>query len=644
MHIAERKVLQSMRYIIAGTAGHIDHGKSALVKALTGTDPDRLKEEKLRGITIDLGFAHLDLTDLQVGFVDVPGHERFVKNMLAGVGGIDLVLLVVAADESVMPQTREHFDICRLLEINSGLIVITKTDLVEPDLVQLVREEINDLTRGSFLEHGEVIPVSSKTGSGIEDLKMALRRLALSTPERPQDRLPRLPVDRAFTVRGFGTVVTGTLTAGQILKDQELELIPGNLTSRVRGIQVHGKMSERAVAGQRTAINLQGLDLGHVARGMVLTVPRLFHSTQMVDVRLDLLTSAPRPLKNLVKVRFHHGTSEVLARVALLGMDSMAPGESAKAQLRLEAPVFCLHNDPFIIRQFSPTMTIGGGKVLNPHPLKHKITDRNAVTALQTLDKASLEERILGLIAASTSRAMSLDQLNSLVGFAGSKLIELCSGLASARKLTIIPGASLMLVLPETAERLKQGVLSRTARFHREHPLQRGISREELRARLFRDLPPDFFRFCLDDLVKERKVSLHEDTVSLHGREVQLNAQGQHVRQLIEEVFQRAGYQPPAISDLPGAIPADAEEVRKIYFWMVKEKILVKISDDLAYHRETLEEMKNKIHSTYARGSTFGVTEFKDMFDLTRKHAIPLLEFLDRERFTRRQGNERILL
>jgi selenocysteine-specific elongation factor len=642
--IAERKVLQSMRYVIVGTAGHIDHGKSALVKALTGTDPDRLKEEKLRGITIDLGFAHLDLTDLQVGFVDVPGHERFVKNMLAGVGGIDLVLLVVAADESVMPQTREHFDICRLLEINSGLVVITKIDLVEPDLVQLVREEISDLTRGSSLEDAEVIPVSSKTGSGISDLKTALRRLALSLPERPQDRLPRLPVDRAFTVRGFGTVVTGTLTAGQIAKDQEVELIPGNLTSRVRGIQVHGKMSERAVAGQRTAVNLQGLDLAHVERGMVLTAPRLFRSTQMVDVRLDLLTSAPRPLKNLVKVRFHHGTSEVLARVALLGVDSLAPGESANAQLRLEAPVFCLHNDLFIIRQFSPTITIGGGKVLNSHPVKHKITDRNAVFALRALDKAPLEEKILGLIAAAKSRAMSLEQLNSLVGFAEPKLMELCSGLASSQKLTLIPGASPILVLPETVERLKQEVMSRTARFHRENPLQRGISREELRNRLFSDLPADFFRFCLDALVKERKVSLQEDTVSLFGREIQLDAQSQHVRQLIEEVFQRAGYQPPAISDLSSAVAADPEEVRKIYFWMVKEKILVKISDDLAYHRETLEEIKSKIHETYARGSTFGVAEFKDMFDLTRKHAIPLLEFLDRERFTRRQGNERILL
>jgi len=351
-----------VRHVVAGTAGHIDHGKSALVRALTGIDPDRLKEEKLRGITIDLGFAHLDLGDATVGFVDVPGHEKFVKNMLAGVGGIDFVLLVVAADESIMPQTREHFDICRLLGIRSGAVVITKIDTVEPELIEVVREEIRDAVAGSFLDAAEVVPVSSKTGAGIEALKGALRRLARSSPVRSPDHLLRLPIDRAFSIRGFGTVVTGTLTTGQIEKDQEIELLPGGIRARVRGIQVHGSASDLAVAGQRTAVNLQGVDLGAVERGMVITEPGLFQASGMLDVRLDLLESAPHPLKNLLKVRLHHGTAEVLARVALLGRDALEPGASGYAQLRLDAPIFALHGDPFIIRQFSPTVTIGGVK------------------------------------------------------------------------------------------------------------------------------------------------------------------------------------------------------------------------------------------------------------------------------------------
>jgi selenocysteine-specific elongation factor len=328
-----------MRYVIVGTAGHIDHGKSTLVKALTGTDPDRLKEEKLRGITIDLGFAHLSIGDLQFGFVDVPGHERFVKNMLAGVGGIDFVLLVVAADESVMPQTREHFDICRLLGIPAGVVVITKSDMVEPDLVDLVRDEIRDLVAGSFLENAPVIPASSRTGEGIEQLRRELVAVAGQIASRPAERVLRLPIDRVFTIRGFGTVATGTLLSGELRRDEEVELVPGGRITRVRGLQVYGKMTDHAVAGQRTAVNLQGLALDEAARGMVVTVPRLFQPSSLLDISLHLLPGAA-PLRNLRKVRFHHGTSEVLARVALIGTDTLPPGEAAFAQLRLDAPVF----------------------------------------------------------------------------------------------------------------------------------------------------------------------------------------------------------------------------------------------------------------------------------------------------------------
>jgi len=632
-----------MRHIIVGTAGHIDHGKSALVKALTGVDPDRLKEEQLRGITIDLGFAHLELDGIQVGFVDVPGHEKFVKNMLAGVGGIDCVLLVVAADESIMPQTREHFDICRLLGIPSGIVVITKIDLVEPELIELVRDEISETVQGSFLEGADVVAVSSKTGAGLEQLEQALRAIAFSIPERSSDRLLRLPVDRAFTMRGFGTVVTGTMSSGRLRRDEEVELIPGGLVAKVRGLQVHGKVTEMAVAGQRTAVNLQGVDLSQVSRGMALTVPRLFHATQILDVKLELLPGA-HPLKNFAKVRFHHGTSEVLARVALMGPSSLEPGSSAVAQLRLESPAFCLQGDAFIVRQFTPATTIGGGRILNPHAEKHKVTDRHSLQLLQGLEGNNMIRKLPALVAMHPGQIMGCRDLNAALGFPEDELRNLCSAAATDGKVVMVPGPLPILVLPAIMEALKKETVSLVARFHRDNPLLRGISREELRKRAFDGLPPEIFRFCLEQLSEERLVAIHEDMVAQYGREVKLSPAELKIKEMIEGLLQQAGWQAPSLREIPDLLSADANGVRKICFWMLKEKILIRISEDLAYHESTLRAMKDRIHSRYPADSRFGVAEFKELFDLTRKHAIPLLEYLDREHFTRRQGSDRIIL
>ncbi len=632
-----------MRHVVVGTAGHIDHGKSALVKALTGTDPDRLKEEQLRGITIDLGFAHLDLGDLQIGFVDVPGHEKFVKNMLAGIGGIDFVLLVVAADESIMPQTREHFDICRLLGIPAGVIALTKCDAVETELVELVREEVRDAVSGSFLESARVVAVSSKTGEGIDALKAALHDCAMGLKPRRPDQLLRLPVDRAFSIHGFGTVVTGTLTSGELHREQEVELIPSGATARVRGLQVHGSTTERAVAGQRTAVNLQGIDLSQVSRGMVVTVPHRFQATSILDAHIHLLPSA-RPLRNLLKVRFHQGTAEVLARVALLNQETLAPGKSGFAQLRLDSPVFCLHGDAFIIRQFSPTVTIGGGRVLNPHPVKHRSTDRDVVAGLDVLARGTMMEKIPVLLASLPGRAVDLGQLNSILGLPEPELKRLCGELVASGTLVMVAAPSPILLLPSVVSALESETLALVAGFHESNPLLKGISREELRKKSYDDLPAEAFRYCLERLVARRAIALQEELVLLHGREVHLSTDGQQVRERIESLFRKAGYQPPPVSELAAAVAAPLEEVRRIYFWMLKEKILVKISDELAYHNETLDEIRSSIRGRFAPGDKFGVADFKQMFDLTRKHAIPLLEFFDRERFTRRMGNDRILL
>jgi selenocysteine-specific elongation factor len=632
-----------MRHVIVGTAGHIDHGKSALVRALTGVDPDRLKEEQLRGITIDLGFAHLDLGDVQVGFVDVPGHEKFVKNMLAGVGGIDFVLLVIAADESIMPQTREHFDICRLLGVGAGIVVINKIDMVDPEMIELVQDEVEETIAGSFLEDAQIIPVSARTGEGIELLKKAIHDLATTVRPRASNRLLRLPIDRAFSIRGFGTVVTGTLTSGEIQKEQEIELIPGGLTARVRGLQVHGNMTGRAIAGQRTAVNLQGVDLAQVERGMVVTVPRVFRSTQILDVHLHLLPSA-KPLKNLVKVRFHQGTIEVLARLALIGREMLTPGESTYAQLRLDTPVFCLHGDTFIIRQFSPTITIGGGTILHSSPSKHKSTDTRTLGRLEALDQGDLSGKIPIVLEADAKRAIDLNELNSIFGLPVAELAKICSDLAKAGKLVMLQAPSPILVLPQIVESLKKDTLSQVTAFHKENPLQRGISKEELRKRIYDDLPLEVFRHCLDTLVEKRRIAFLEEAISLYGREVQLTADDQKVRELIEGFFKNAGYQPLPLSDLQNASGLSSEELRRICFWMLKEKILIKLSEDIIYHREIIESIKQQIKAKFAPGSKFGVADFKDLFDITRKHAIPLLEYLDRDKFTRRVGNDRLLL
>ncbi|MBP1594832.1 MAG: selenocysteine-specific translation elongation factor SelB [Acidobacteria bacterium] len=632
-----------MRHVIVGTAGHIDHGKSSLVKALTGIDPDRLKEEQLRGITIDLGFGHLELEGVQVGFVDVPGHEKFVKNMLAGVGGIDCVLLVIAADESIMPQTREHFDICRLLGIQWGIVAITKIDLVEPELVDLVREELAEAVRGSFLDTAEVIPVSSRTGEGLEKLKEAIRRVSLSLPGRPTDRLLRMPIDRAFTMRGFGTVVTGTMSSGRIHRDEEVELLPGSRISKVRGIQVHGHPTDRAEAGQRTAVNLQGLDLSQVERGMCLTAPHLFQATQLLDARLELLPGA-RPLRSFSKVRFHQGTSEVLARVAILGQSVLEPGEEAYAQLRLDAPALCLMGDPFIIRQFSPATTIGGGRILHPGPPKHRVTDRHAPALLQKMESTSASTRMAGLITMHPRQVTDIRELIACTGLPEAELKGITAAAVKAGELVEVTGPVPLLVIPGVIATLQGNTVALVARFHQEHPLVRGISREELRNRVFEGMPPEVFRFVLEKLTEAKRIAVVEDMIALHGREVQLSPAELRIQEGIEAILRKAAWQPPSLTDLSGMVPGDPEEIRKIRFWMLKERILIRISEDLIYHRETLEEMKKKIRARYSAGARFGVAEFKELFDLTRKHAIPLLEYLDRERVTRRLGSERILL
>src|SRR3989454_1072947 len=474
-----------MPHIIVGTAGHIDHGKTALVKALTGIDADRLKEEKERGITIDIGFAHLALdSNTTAGFIDVPGHERFIKNMLAGVGGIDLVMLVIAADESVMPQTREHLDICSLLHIKHGLTVLTKIDNVERDIADLAEIEVREFLKGSFLEHSPILRVSSLTSEGIPQLIDTLREFSRKIEPKDATRIFRLPIDRCFTMKGFGTVITGTLIAGQVHKEDEVEIFPSQRTTRIRGIQVHGRTSNEALAGQRTALNLQGVEVSDIERGMVLTVPGVFKPTSMFDCHLELLPSAPGPIVMRKRVRFHIGTAELMGYVVLLGQDHLNPGESALVQIRLEQPTLALPGDRFIIRQYSPMITIGGGQILDAFPEKHRRSDKAVLQRLKIFKDGSVEQRLMAIVEGAGLQTVELSHLVAGLGLSPQHVREALTALTKSGRIRTVSENPMTVVSAAAFKGAEERAAAEVQRFHRTNPLVQGIGREELRARL----------------------------------------------------------------------------------------------------------------------------------------------------------------
>jgi selenocysteine-specific elongation factor len=634
-----------VKHVIVGTAGHIDHGKSALVEALTGTHPDRLEEEKRRGITIDLGFAFLNVDGVRLGFVDVPGHERFVRNMLTGAGGIDLLMLVVAADESVKPQTREHFDICRLLAIPRGIVAITKSDLVEPHLLDLVKLEIEELTRGSFLEGAPLVPVSALTGSGLDDLKRELRRAAESAPARDAGRHLRLPIDRSFAVKGFGTVVTGTLVSGSVGLEEEIELYPTGRRLRVRGLQSGGKTHQRAVAGQRTAVNLAGIDHSKIKRGMVLAPPGIFEPTDRLDARVTLLPSA-RPLKNRARVRFHQGTVETTAEVILLDRDDVAAGESALAQLRLGEKTLLLPGDRFILRQFSPAATLGGGVVIAIRAPKHRRRDISVAGYLKTLENGNREEVLRAMVEA-TPNGLIAGEIVARTGWLESEVAHSAGRLAEQgeqRHLRIIAENPLMVAAAQSVTKCTAALRAAVEAYHRENPLLPGIPRQELRAKAGNP-GAELFETSLRDLLRAGVLAVSGDLVQSTGRAVELTPEESRAKELIEKAFEQAGLAVPSLDEVLGKLPVEARRAQKILQILLREKVLVKISGDLVFHRAALAHLR-KLVAEYrrARGSRLPIPAFKELTGITRKYAIPLLEYLDRERVTQRAGNERVIL
>ena len=629
--------------VIVGTAGHIDHGKSSLVEALTGTHPDRLEEEKRRGITIDLGFAFLEEGSVRFGFVDVPGHERFVSNMLAGAAGVDLVLLVIAADESIKPQTREHFDICRLLGVKRGVVALTKSDLVDADTAVLVRLEVEEYLRDSFLEGAPIVPVSARTQAGLPELKQALLAVAQQAAGKDVARYFRLPIDRAFAIKGFGAVVTGTLISGGVAPGDEVELLPAGKRLRVRGVQSGGKTVERAAAGQRTAINLAGIEHTALQRGMVLATPGKFPATRRIDARLELLRSAPK-MKQRSRVHFHAGTCENVAELIFYAQKELAPGQSAFAQLRLQDDVLVLPGDRFIVRQFSPVTTIGGGVVLDPLARRLTLRDTGRVALLEILVRGDRLE----VLAAMTDRAVlgiSFLEIVARTGWLENEIHATTQKLAESGRIKIVSAEPLVLLSGESFNEVRQKIAARIEKFHKENPLLPGISREDLRSSLGRRVRPETFRAALDELLAQKKLETQGEIVKRAGATISLDPEEARAKEQIEKAFATAGLAVPSVKEVLSKLPVEARRAEKILQILLRDKILVRVTPELIFHCDALAQLRDRLSAfKKTKGERISVPVFKELTGITRKYAIPLLEYLDRERVTRRAGDERVIL
>ena len=608
------------------------------MRALTGTDPDRLKEEKERGITIDLGFAHCELGEgVVASFVDVPGHERFVRHMLAGAHGTDAVVLVVAADESVMPQTREHFHICRLLGVPRGLVALTKCDAADAETQELAELEARELVAGSFLEGRPVVRVSARTGDGLPALREALLALARETPARPGEGVLRLPIDRVFTMKGFGTVVTGTLVAGELGEGEEIEALPSGRRARVRGLQVHGEAVGRAAAGTRTAVNLAG-DVEGLARGEVLARPGTLRPTSMIDAFVSLLPGA-RPLADGARVRVHAASAEVLARVRLLEAESLDPGRSALAQLRLESPTVVGRADRLVLRSYSPADTIGGALVVDPLPPRRRPADRAAVARLR--DAGNPLDAAEALVAEAGPRGVEAPRLAARLTV---PLARLAADLPGRATLAVLGQDPAVVVSHEALARLGESALAAIEAFHRGQPLKAGMPREELRTRTFARSPVAVFERVLADLAAAGRVRLLPDAVAAARHEVRLTAGEEEARGLLVDAARAAGLagvELPALAERSGKDVKVLERVARV---LVTERALDRVGTALLVHRDHLESLKARVRERWRTGERIEVGAFKDMTGLSRKYVIPLLEYLDRERVTRRAGNDRIVL
>ena len=625
------------RYVILGTAGHIDHGKSALVKALTGTDPDRLKEEKERGITIDLGFADLAYPGgLKVGIVDVPGHERLIKNMLAGAGGIDIVLMVIAADEGIMPQSREHLDICNLLKVKRGLIVITKSDLVEEDWIGLVKDEISKFVQGTFLEGAEMVAVSSKTGHNIDLLKEKIEELALNVEPKSVNGVFRLPVDRIFTLKGFGTVITGTAISGSISVDKPVEILPKGLKTKVRGLQSHGETLKTAYAGQRVAINLQGVSKDEVQRGDVITVPERIRTTYVIDAELEILGGTSiSTLKSRSLVHFHTGTTELTGRIIIYGRDELKPGDRAYCQLRFKSPIAVMAGDRYIIRKFSPLVTIGGGSILDTTPGRRKKDER--VRDLEILKQGGLKEKLSLKIRQGGLNGITQDEL---IGWIKAEIPDIRAEVNALIKDGLAIPCEGRLIHKDAFDDFFKKAVSAVGGFHKANPLKPGMSKEDLRA-VFRGLDQKLFEALLD---RVDQIVIERDLLRLKTFRISLSEDKKVIKDKILKVLEQAEFQPPSKDELAVAVSIKPQEANELLKIMASEKSLVRINDSTYIPLSSYTKMLDGLKIFFSSKSEMTVGEFRDILKTSRKFALPFLEYLDSNRITLRVGEVRKFL
>ena len=634
--------------VIMGTAGHIDHGKTTLIKALTGIDCDRLAEEKKRGITIELGFAFLDLPGgARLGIIDVPGHERFVKNMVAGAAGIDFVTLVIAADEGVMPQTREHLDICSLLGVTTGLVALTKTDMVDADWLAMVTEDVKNELAGTFLAEAPIFPVSAHTGEGLPELRTALAGLVEHFAPRRRSDLARLPIDRVFTLKGHGTVVTGTLIAGSFTVGDEVRLFPSDKRSKIRSLQSHGEPVEVSPAGRRTAVNLTGLEVDGIERGEVLARPGTLFPDLSWGVGLTCLGSAPRAIKHRTEVHFHHGTREILARIHLLDRDKLEPGQTAVCQIRFPEPLAGVYGDRVVVRSGVPLRTVAGGRVLSPMGRKVKRFDETATAELTALAEASGPALVaLHLVRSGTdglgfARLMTLTDLESKALDKG--LAALCDK-GEAALTDREGGEGRHFVHGTVVRRLAEALLTAVADYHKREPLKLGLSRSELASTWGKGLAPKLFHFVVERQLRAGKLTMDQDVLRLPDHKVSLASDQAKLRATLLAAYQAGGLTPPNVKDILEPLGLTFKEALPVYKVLMAEGLLVKAQENMYFCATAIAALIEKVRAYFASGATdMGPTEFREMTGLSRKFLIALLEYLDKEKITVRVGDKRQL-
>jgi len=628
------------KFVVVGTAGHIDHGKTSLVKALTGIDTDRWEEEKKRGMTIDIGFAKLLLpSGILAGIVDVPGHEKFIKNMLAGASGIDLVLLVIAADEGVMPQTKEHLTVCQMLGTKKGIVVLTKKDLVDEEWLLLVKEDLKEFLKGSFLENAPVIEVSSKTGEGIDELIEEIDKIAREVKPKTTEGILRLPIDRSFTIKGFGTVVTGTLISGKVRVGDVVEILPKGATVKVRNIQVHGEKREEAVAGQRTALNLSDISKEEVKRGDVITEVSTLNPTKLIDVKLTLSKDAEVIVQSGHKVHFHHLTKETEGEVYLIDKEELLPGETALAQIRLKDEVVPIYKDRFVIRNYSPARVIGGGEILFPLPkfkFRRKFKEKKA-EFLRKLERGTEKEKILHLVRELPGEITpkSLIQLLNLNKKESKELIE---ALKEEGKLI---SAEEKLYPSELKEKIKEEILKILTKHHEKVPISKGLNKESLKT--LTKSPEELFLQAVNELIENGRLEEESGILKVKGfKPYHENTPFEEKVKKVEEVIERGGFSPPEIKEIGKITGLTDEEVNLIASYLQSQMGYEKVAEFLL-PPERIENLIEIVKNHFKRKETLSVGEFKDYLGVSRKFAIPILEFLDRKGITIRKGNERVL-